>query len=161
MPQVSDKNHRRSPLSIWEWVRPPVRTATVSYREICEQPPLNHTVISDTGTSGEEEDLERVNLLGGSALSVGENGVKKKKLQFFGKRLRSQENSTRIHSHWVNNDFNQTDVLCRCCSSALRHVTIFLFVVLEEDGELLQGLVSGPETWKTNQGWSEQNARCF
>lgn len=51
----------------------------MSSREIGEQPPRNHTVISDRGTSGEKADLEGANLLGGSALSVGREQSEKKR----------------------------------------------------------------------------------
>lgn len=122
----------------------------MSQREIGEQPPRNHTVISDRGTSGEKADLEGANLLGGSALSVGreQSEKKEKKHQFVSLAKVEEPVKFNTHTHRMNKTkhLNQTTVLCRCCSSALRRATKFLFVVLEEDCELLQGLVSGPNT---------------
>lgn len=37
-------------------------------------------------------------------------------------------------------------VLCGCCSFAISKVTQFIFVVLKEEGQLLQGFMPVPET---------------
>lgn len=104
MSQVSDKKQLHLLLSIRSGLLQSGLPPCLKWRFVSTL--LLATPLSVTVTSDEKSrDMERVNLLGGSALYIGENRLKKKlknKIQFMSWTIvKEQVKLNTVYSHWI------------------------------------------------------------